>query len=117
VALLTALDLFVSGAYDSQIADYRRWLNAVADGLRENNVATRLVEPATSEQWPVLRIHVDSTSTGRSAMDVCRELREGNPPVYVGHAELNHDQLVINPTSLDEHTIPILIQRLQSALG
>ena len=117
VALLTALDLFVSGVYDRQITDYRQWLSAVADGLTGTNVSTHLVEPATSEQWPVLQIHVDSMTTHKSAMDVCRELRGGNPPVYVGHAELDREQLVINPTSLEERSIPILIQRLRNVLG
>ncbi len=116
-ALLTALDLFVSGAYDTQLKDYRRWLTAVADGLSKTKVATRLVEPAASDQWPVLEIHIDAAAVGKSAFDICRELRNGNPAIYVGHAHLQQGKLLINPVCLTTCLLPELLRRLQNSVS
>jgi D-glucosaminate-6-phosphate ammonia-lyase len=116
VALLTALDLFTSGTYDAQLETYRGWLITIADALNTTKVSTRLVEPATSEQWPVLEIHVDSASGGKSAMEICEELRRGTPPVYVGHARLHEGVLVVNPTCLSAELNSALSQRLAEVL-
>jgi L-seryl-tRNA(Ser) seleniumtransferase len=91
VALLTALELFASGAYDAEFA-------AMVDGLRSIEVAlkgaqcTRRVAPAMSaDHWAQLEISVDETALGRTAFEVCRSLRDGSPPVYVGHGKLRRE--------------------------
>ena len=117
VALLTALDLFVSGDYDAQLQDYRRWLEQIADALSGTRASTHLVEPATAEQWPVLEIHVNAVTGERSAVDICQDLRKGAPPVFVGHAKLHLGVLVINPTSLQAESISELCRRLTEVLG
>ena len=117
VALLTALDLFVSGAYDAQLEDYRHWLTAIAGVLSETSIVSRLVEPATSEQWPLLEILVDTATNGKSATEICQELRTGTPPVYVGHGRIQQESLTINPTCLNADLIPVLNQRLIEVLG
>jgi len=113
-ALLTALDLFTSGAYDQQRVDQLRWLQQISEGLAETNMSPRLVE---SEATPLLEIHVAEATSGRTAFQVCRNLRNGNPRVYVGHSKLNQEILVINPACLNENTIAPLITGLQQALA
>ena len=116
-ALLTALDLFVSGTYDAQLPKYHRWLKQIVDGLSETHVTTCLVEPATSEQWPVLEIQVNPDIAGKSAMEMCRDLRTGSPPVYVGHGSLHREMLIINPTCLNADSISVLVRQLQKTVS
>ena len=117
VALLTALDLFVSGAFDRKLLEYRRLLDTVANGLSDTKAECRMLEPLTNDRWPVLEITVDSSVPGRSAMDVCRSLRAGTPPVYVGHAGLHEGRLEINPVCLNDDAIAGLIERLREELS
>lgn len=117
VALLTALDLFVSGAFDRKLIEYRRLLETVANGLSEAKADCRMLEPLTNDRWPVLEITVDSSALGRSAMDVCRSLRTGTPPVYAGHAGLHEGRLEINPVCLNDDAIAGLIKRLREELS
>jgi L-seryl-tRNA(Ser) seleniumtransferase len=117
VALLTALDLFDSGDYDGQLVKYRRMLETVANGLSEAKSDCRMLEPLTNDRWPVLEITIDSSALGRSAMDVCRALRGGTPPVYVGHAGLHEGRLQINPVCLQEAALPNLTRRLLDELS
>ena len=115
-ALLTALDLFTSGAYDSQFVDFRRWLEQIVAGLVESRSVCQIVEPSADGQWPVLEINVDCEVLGKSAFDVCRELRHRTPPVYVGHSGLRQGLLTINPVCLKEESVLDLIWAIQGAL-
>ena len=54
---------------------------------------------------------------GRTAFDVCRSLRTGAPPVYVGHGKLRDGILVVNPLCLDDETAVSLARRLQEELA
>ncbi|MCP4788515.1 MAG: aminotransferase class V-fold PLP-dependent enzyme [Fuerstiella sp.] len=117
VALLTALDLFDSGKFDRQLIGFRRLLQTVADSLSQARADCRMVEPSTHDRWPVLEITVDSSTLGRSAMDVCRALRTGTPPVYVGHVGLREGIVQINPVCLTDAVTPVLITRLLAELS
>ncbi|MEQ9408703.1 MAG: aminotransferase class V-fold PLP-dependent enzyme [Fuerstiella sp.] len=115
-ALLTALDLFVSGTYDQQLAGYRTLLEEVATALNGADVVCRLNEPTAPERWPTLDILVNTSAADRTAMDICRALRSGSPPVYVGHAKLHAGVLNINPVCLTPEAVRPLIQRLLEEL-
>jgi hypothetical protein len=64
------------------------------------------------ERFPVLTITLDEVALGRSATDVCRRLRAGDPPIYVGHGRLAEGRLVIHPLHLDDAKAEILGRRL-----
>ena len=115
VALLTALDLFVSGSYDADNERFRGMLTEIAKSLVECAVSAHVMNPATSDRWPTLEITVDEQRLGRSALEVCRRLRNGNPPVYVGHGKLSLGILVVNPVCLNEQTAVSLAERLQGS--
>lgn len=116
MALLTALRLFESGAYDAELVQQRGWLEQVAAALRACPVACRLIEPADVACLPSLEITVDERTLGRTAFEVCRRLRQGNPPVFVGHWGLPQGQLVINPLHLNDERAAILGRRLSEEL-
>ena len=65
---------------------------------------------------PLLEIVIESAVLGRTAMEVCRRLRRGTPPVYPGHGKLHEGTLVINPLHLSQERTLVLIARLREEL-
>lgn len=116
VALLTALRLFASGEYNAEIAGFRRRLQRIADQLAGCAATAELME-STGEGVPLLEVAVDEMTLGRSALEVCRRLRAGSPPCYVGHAKLHAGTLVINPLHLDDARAAALAERLREELS
>lgn len=108
LALLTALRLFQHG--DDLAKEKRALLERLA--ARLEGVRHELRVPNGDESLPTLEIRVD----GRGAMEVCRALRRGSPPVYVGHGLLGQGTLVINPLHLDNVSIQPLADRLRQEL-
>lgn len=117
VALLTALDLFASGAYDADLARLGTYVSQIVAALENTSATCRVIEPATPDRWPQLEIHVDEAGAGRSAFEICRELRNGSPPVYVGHGQLWEGILVVNPLCLGDDSAATLARRLSEVLG
>lgn len=113
IAVLTALDLFASGAYDAQNQEFRSWLELIGEELELANVNATcyLATPFSSERWPLLDIHIDEESVG-TAFEVCQRLRQGSPPIYVNHARLHEGLLTINPLCLTAENVRILAKRL-----
>ncbi len=117
VALLTALDLFASGAYDADLPRLRIYLETIVQAIAGTPCSARILEPPSSDRWPILEISVNEADLGKSAFDVCGNLRKGNPPVYVGHSKLSQGKLVINPLCLDQKSTDRLALRLKEVLS
>jgi hypothetical protein len=62
-------------------------------------------------------IALDEAAVGRSATEVCRHLRAGEPPVYVGHGRLSEGKLVVHPLHLDDAKVDVLARRLREELS
>jgi D-glucosaminate-6-phosphate ammonia-lyase len=112
-ALLTALKLFTSGAYDRELAEMSRMLQQIVNALTTWPVRCHMI-PSDGETYPLLEI----TLTGsKSAFEVCRALRRGKPSVQVGHGQLAAGKLIVNPLHLNEERTVALIRRLQAELS
>lgn len=116
VGLVTALRLFAAGAYDADLPAMRRHLDAVAAALADRPVRCRLVVPADGESIPILELALDEAALGRSTVEVCRRLRAGRPPVYVGHGGVYEGTLTINPLHMTADRTTALIARLHVEL-
>jgi L-seryl-tRNA(Ser) seleniumtransferase len=116
VALLTALRLYTSGAYEAELGAQRRRLEQVAAALEGLPARCRVVVPADGESLPLLEITLDEEALGRSALEVCRALRRGKPAVQVGHGLLHEGKLVVNPLHLDDERTSLLARRLREVL-
>jgi len=116
VALLTALRLFMSGAYDVEVAAKKHLLERIMAALATLPVQCRLFAPTSSDDGagilPILEITVDEQKLGKTAMQICRNLRRGRPSVQVGHMLLRERILTINPLHLNEERTAVLITRL-----
>jgi L-seryl-tRNA(Ser) seleniumtransferase len=117
VALLTALRLFTSGAYDQDVAEKRHFLEQVADGLEGAPVRCRLIAAADGQSLPLLEIALDEARLGRTATVVCQALRRGRPAVHVGHGLLAEGKLLLNPLHLDAERTAALCRRLRDELA
>jgi L-seryl-tRNA(Ser) seleniumtransferase len=116
VALLTAFRLFNSGAYDQELPLMRRWLEQIAASFYGLPVSCRLLSPADGQSLPLLEITLDEAALGRSALEVCRNLRRGQPSIQVGHGLLHEGKLTINPLHLNEERTALLARRLREEL-
>ena len=116
-ALLTALKLFASGAYDEELAGSRECLEIIAQELQGCPVTCRIESREDGESLPSLVIVLDEEAAGKTAMEVCRALRKGTPPVYVGHWKLHESALVIHPFHLDEASSRILAARVRAQIS
>ena len=116
-ALLVALDLFASGAYDEELPRLRSYLDSIVETLKDAHCECAIKEPTSSDRWALLEIAVDEASVGHDAFEVCRRLRAGSPPVYVGHGKLAEGVLVVNPLCLDEAQTKQLASRLKEELS
>ncbi|QDU45369.1 selenocysteine synthase [Symmachiella dynata] len=117
VALLTALELFTSGAYDRWLEDDHRRLQIIADSLANAPCACRLHTSSNGESAPQLEIEIDESTLGKTAFDVCRELRAGSPRVFVGHGKLREGVLVIQPLHLTDDTATAVGAAIIHCLG
>lgn len=116
VALLTALDLFASGAYEVDLPRFGDWLQTIAQELAGCPVECRIETAGEDQRPPLLEIHLEESALGRTAFQVCRELRTGDPPIYVGHGRLSQGVLTVNPFCLSEPQIASIAQALREAL-
>ena len=112
VALLAALDLFASGEYINELVQQRSRLKSIVDALRDSPATCRLVEPPDGQSPPQLEIAVAS-----DAFELCRKLRRGQPPIYVGHGKLAEGMLVVHPLCLSNEQATIVGRRLAEELG
>jgi D-glucosaminate-6-phosphate ammonia-lyase len=115
-ALLTALQLFEHGHYDSQLDAMRGRLEQIVTMLEGSPVHTRIRSTPDAQSLPTLEIIIDQEKLGRSALEVCRRLRKGQPSIYVGHGMLAQGKLVIHPLHLNDASTPILSRRLREEL-
>jgi D-glucosaminate-6-phosphate ammonia-lyase len=109
-ALLAALDLFVSGAHEKDIPKARKMLEGIAAALADTPVTCAMDEP---NGQPRLVISVSSRA---EAFEICQRLREGEPPVYVGHGQLAEGKLVVDPSCLDDNGAATLAKRLMEVI-
>ena len=52
-----------------------------------------------------------------TAVEVCRNLRKGTPPIYVSHGKLSQGILVVHPLCMTDAGADSLADRLLEELG
>ncbi|MFO1096442.1 MAG: hypothetical protein U0992_24515 [Planctomycetaceae bacterium] len=91
-------------------------MRAIETALKGAKCTCRIVPAASADHWPMLEIVVDPGKLGVSAFEVCRRLRAGSPPVYVGHGKLAEGVLVVSPTCVQTEQWPELERLLREVL-
>ena len=116
VALTAALALFANGGYDDEIPAQLARLQSIADKLGQGDVEFQLHESPNGESSPILEVYV-SDARDVTAVEVCRSLRKGTPPVYVSHGKLSQGILVVHPLCMTDAGADNLADRLLEELG
>ena len=116
IALLTALELFASGAYDCDMPRLRSYLETIVSKLQDTAAVCTMIESSEPDRWPLLEIQLDADQLDRDAFEICRALRAGSPSVYVSHGKLRDGVLVVNPLCLTNDDVPRLAARLHAEL-
>ena len=116
IALLTALELFTAGAYDSDVPRLRSYLETIVSELEDTAAACTMIESSDPDRWPILEIQLHADQLGRDAFEICRSLRTGSPSIFVSHGKLRDGVLVVNPLCLTNDDVPRLAARLRSEL-
>lgn len=116
VALLTALDLFASGAYDSQIPLLQNRLEQIVAGLDGLPVSCSIKPSPDGQRFPLLTVALNANHP-LTAIEACRQLRSGSPPVYPSHGRLHHGELIFNVLCVTDEQVAPLIDRLRQVLG
>ena len=116
IGLLTALKLFSRGGYSPDFDEQRGYLEYIVDGLSGLPVEPRIDVP-DGEGYPMLHLAIDAQTLGKSGFDVSRQLKQGNPGVFVNEGSLSQDTLVVHPLNLDQPQTEVLTRQLRSALG
>ncbi len=116
VALLAALRLYISGAYDQEQHEKRMLLEEISRELAGCPVKCRLNMPPGGEGLPQLEIALAGADKRRLAVEICRRLRAGSPPIYLGHGLLSEGKLVVHPLHLDRAAARLLAERLRDEL-
>ena len=116
IALLAALQLFVSGAYDSEIPKARTRLNCIIETLHDSPVECSLRDKGDGQSLPLLEIAINEAAAGRGAIEICQSLRNGVPPIYVSHSGLQEGKLLINPLHLNDNNTETLAERIRQEL-
>jgi L-seryl-tRNA(Ser) seleniumtransferase len=114
--LLVALDLFASGAYASDLPSLRECLDLIAAALRDQPVECRILEQDDGESPPLLEIKLAASQPDNTAFSICRALRRGTPPIYVGHGRLAEDVLIVNPLCLTRDQAETIARRIGEEL-
>ena len=117
IALLVALRLFTSGAYDEEVPKARARLERIVEKLNGCPVQCSVRDKGDSESLPLLEIAIDEVTAGRAAMEICRNLRRGTPPIYVSHGGLREGKLLVNPLHLDDSNTETLAERIRQELA
>ena len=92
-------------------------ITTVISSLQDAPVECTLVDKQDGQSLPLLEITIDEESAGRTAFEVCRRLRSGNPAVYVGHGKLSERKLTINPMCFTSEDAARISQELNQVLS
>ena len=116
VGLLTALRMFADGEYAAETEQQRGLLEYIADGLSGLPVQPRIILPA-GEGYPMLHLIINSQTVGKSGFEVSKELKSGDPGIFVNEKGLPEDTLIVHPMNLNQSRTEIMTRRLREVLG
>ena len=116
VGLLTALRMFADGEYAAETEQQRGLLEYIADGLSGLPVQPRIILPA-GEGYPMLHLIIDAQTMGKSGFEVSKELKNGDPGIFVNEKGLPGDTLIVHPMNLNQSRTEIMTRRLREVLG
>ena len=116
MGLIAAIDAFLKGDEEAEMALYRRRCEDLVDHLDEVPGITATVEnDELVYTIPEAIVRFDSSWTGRSADEIVQALADGDPPIYARTIE-PEEGLLLNPFNPTDDEIQIVGRRLREEL-
>lgn len=117
VGLITALEIFADEKRNArEMEKLRLLLEPIVDRLHGiSGVAVERGERPTGG-FPVLRVKIDQTKVGCSAVEIVQRLREGNPPIYFFARSVEAGEFTISSCSMNEEQAEIVAGQLYTAV-
>ena len=118
VGLLTALRLFVEEAPEQR---RQRWLDLMealvqaGQGIAHGEIG--VVADRKRSEIPVVHLRLDEEALGQSALDVVRQLQDGEPSIHANPTHVDEGIIAFGPMCLKEGEPEIIAQRLKELLG
>jgi L-seryl-tRNA(Ser) seleniumtransferase len=116
VGLLVALQRYVAGSDEEDLARYQRLLDPIEESLRGiPGIAVCRHLPA-HKPVPSLRIDLEGEDAGARAYDVVNRLFTGEPAIAIDQSYAEFGRLAVNPMGITANEAEILAGRLQEEL-
>jgi len=114
VGIITALELFLEEDDDAVLAEWDERARRIAERLSAAEAFdVSLVDAAKTEAVTSVHAAVDASS-GPSAAELVRSLREEDPRVYVGADDVQDGVFTVNPRCLTDEDADYLVERVLS---
>jgi hypothetical protein len=65
----------------------------------------------------MLHLIINSQTVGKSGFEVSKELKSGDPGIFVNEKGLPEDTLIVHPMNLNQSRTEIMTRRLREVLG
>ena len=118
VGLLTALQLF---AQEDPAQRRQRWqslMESLAEALREvPHSETELVSDPKRSEMPTVRLRLDEAAAGLSAMEVVKQLQDGEPSIHANPSHVREGVVAFGPMCLKQGEPEIIGRRLTQLIG
>ena len=118
VGLLTALELFVQEDPEERRRNWTEKMEALSAATgRLANVEIRLVADRKRTEIPVLQLHLDEEALGITALELVRQLQEGDPAIYADAGLRAEGVVSFRPMCLRQDEEEVIARRLRQLLS
>ncbi|MFN8593309.1 MAG: aminotransferase class V-fold PLP-dependent enzyme [Thermomicrobiales bacterium] len=115
--LLVALQRFVAGSDEDDLARFHRLLDPIEEALRGiDGISVSRHVPAR-KPVPSLRIDLDGKDSGRCAYDLVNRLLTGDPAIAVDQSYAEHGRVAITPMGITAQEAQSVARRLREELA
>lgn len=117
VGLLTALRLFVAEGDAVRMSRWQARVEGLVQALGTLRHATAAAAMTPGRPVPAVRLAVDETGAGISAIELSRRLVAGDPPIHANPALAYEGILLFNPMCLREGDVEVIAGRVRDLLA
>jgi D-glucosaminate-6-phosphate ammonia-lyase len=117
IGLLVALENFTEEKYAAQEIDLKALIESIATRIRGlAGIALENNGGYFKGGHPGLKISINAEKTGKSAVDVFEELKNGDPSILLGDRDVKQGILLLNSINMDKEMANLVGERLYRVL-
>ena len=93
-------------------------MESLAEALREGpHSETELVSDPKRSEMPTVRLRLDEAAAGLSAMEVVKQLQDGEPSIHANPSHVREGVVAFGPMCLKQGEPEIIGRRLTQLIG